>query len=476
MMKAFVLTSVLVGLLFWVHLHTPNLNSRGRSVIDEDDDLPLPWLGHASSVFSLTALFGTYLAILLLFGLSAAGGLTVGSVLALFYLRSVCLASEEDCFDSFLRSRAFSVRRADNLIFWSLLVITQIGLAVSELVIFRDMGIRALELAPEHATALAFFVSLVGYYYCLIGGYAAVFRTDIVQIVLVAVMACVVGIHLLLYPPSFAGLGDLEIDHFSRVIESIQTSSFAWIYEPAKMVIGLIMGFGFLIANPDSWKRVFLTTSTGNRKRSSFLMLILAGSAPFLLLAPLGAYIPSEVLLMDEPFAQFFSKADWFVSTAILLGTAAAFLSTFDGALVVSTHVGLLHLWKDQDGSRKKSSYGFAVATVYLVVFCATVALASAVQNPYLLANILLAPFAVMAALVLGTKGMSKPLRSEVPLWLSFVLTAAMTLHVLAVEQVLEKPTIEQVLTAPWGAFIFLVLTSVCWLTLAVSRGARNDL
>jgi hypothetical protein len=138
------LIGIAVGLLLLLSLTVAHFFAGAEPLkitapLDVEDGLPFPWIGHASSIFSLTALFGAYLTITIIVGLEALVGLALGSIAGLVFLRGVVLKSNAKSFELFLRSRKFSHDRPMDELFFVLLALAQAGFAISELVILRDL-------------------------------------------------------------------------------------------------------------------------------------------------------------------------------------------------------------------------------------------------------------------------------------------------------------------------------------------------
>src|ERR1035437_8710369 len=159
----------------------------------DDDAVPFPAAGQASSIFSLTALFGAYTGIFLLVGLDAVIGLAAGSTAALLLIRRA--GEKQACsYETFLAAREGSSPETKAL--GSFLVIMQLGFAVSELLLLRLALQSTFSLTPAQTAVAAPLLAFIGYSDCLLGGYSAIFRTDILQLGMIVLMCIVLLIHL----------------------------------------------------------------------------------------------------------------------------------------------------------------------------------------------------------------------------------------------------------------------------------------
>src|SRR5256885_16617631 len=69
------------------------------------DEVPFPAAGQASTVFSLTALFGAYYAMFVILGVYALIGVAAGSIAGLFLIRRAALDATETRYEAFLFPR-----------------------------------------------------------------------------------------------------------------------------------------------------------------------------------------------------------------------------------------------------------------------------------------------------------------------------------------------------------------------------------
>src|SRR5579864_402931 len=304
--------------------------------LDVDEGLPLPEAGQASTLFSLTGLFGAYLGIYLILGVPALLGLASGTASGLLLVRNWLRNQKAGSFEGALEG-FFADSNQNGVLLGLLLIATQCGYATSELLILREIARVGLGLRPEQATLIALALGTIGYFYVLLGGYMALFRTDVLQFVLVASM----GLALLVLVPAAgqtAAVLRLPRPGYWQVL-GLRAGPLLYGYQ---FVIGLIMGLGFVLASPDAWKRIFLVVDRGRRPRR-FLVFVLAGVLPFALLLPIGSRtpsIPDGAASVGALLGGLLSSNAIFVVAA--LGLIASFLSAFDSALLSTGQIGLV--------------------------------------------------------------------------------------------------------------------------------------
>ena len=269
-------------------------------------------------------------------------GIGVGVIHGLFILRAALKSKRGESFQRFLQSGRFSVTAGADFALWVALALAQLGIALSEMVLLREVFILGFRMSPPLATALTLSIALVTYTYCLISGYGGVFRTDIAQFL--ALIAMVTWLGLL------SSEGSLLVG-LSQYATTQPDHSQLWTFGkdlglPLTVAVHLLVGYGMGIALPvgtlDTWKRVHLSLRR-SRIYSSFWVMLLAGFLPFLALTPLlidlaqagpQSKLPLELLFGEEPTAGLL--------IALLIGMISAFMSTFDSALVSSAHILLL--------------------------------------------------------------------------------------------------------------------------------------
>lgn len=444
---------LLVGSIVLVHFSTRRRPLPGEYPLNVDEGLAFPEAGQGSTVFSLTALFGAYFGIFLVLGLPAALGLAVGTILALFLIRASIKKDSSPNFESFLLRR-LDANSSNGKTIAALLSGTQLAYATSELLILQQISTISLGVHRHHATMIVIGLAVVAYIYVLIGGYDGVFRTDIVQFIFVLAM----GISLFLLPilPS-------QVEPHMRS-EALLPRAGYWnlpAIAPIKYAyhfcVGGIMGAGFLLASPDSWKRVFTVTriARGRSSRQSFTLLVFAGVLPFALLAPLAltTVVPDGAVSPTNMFGHILANRWLFV--VVLLGLFSSFLSSYDSATISAVHVALLRQ-RPVDGGNESPRFHWLMAMALVISSLAFLAL-MALGNPYLLANLLMGPFALAGGVILGTRGILTDVRSGVLAWLSTIALTLWCVYVLSWPGILESPVTYQVNTVPAGALLFVV-------------------
>lgn len=472
--------------------------------LNVDNDLPLPWLAQTSTVFSLTGLFGAYLGITVALGLPALLGLAVGTVLGLFIvlywiectLRQIPKKNQR--FERFL-SRILR-GNASNAFAYALVISgIQCAFATSELLIFREIAEVGLGLKSAHANLIAIGLAVLGYCYVLWGGYIALFRTDMVQLILVCLMA--VGCSVLL---------------ITRHSEIAWTTARLWprsgFWEVSLLgsgpalylyhfLIATIMGLGLFLASPDTWKRVFQVNKDQAEKGRSTtifrtLTLLAVGILPYLVLLPIAIAIgtKSEAIVSAMGTADSQVKRRFTLPPALYdirlfvlvsLGLVASFLSSFNSALLGSVHISLI--WTRRIAGRRakttpripeEAQFYRIIMTVLgciCILFIAERMLAwIGFKNPWLLGNLIMGGYSLIAGIHIGTRG--KPYRlpkygvqaicvSSLVIWMVyFGLSPGFS----------ASPTIRSVNTVPPAVFLCLVIAFVSWLMVRVFGGGKD--
>ena len=422
--------------------------------LDVDDGLPLPEAGQASTVFSLSGLFGAYFGIASVLGIPAVAGLAFGTVLALIAIRYWIVSRRPERFEQFL----FGLLQGNNrnaVIYALLLSLVQCAFAGSELLILREVAKTALGLKSEQATLVAIGVAIVGYFYILLGGYMALFRTDVLQFMMVGLMALVSGAFILFTHPNIAWSSRLLPRSGYWNVPLIGTGKGIYFYHFA---IAAVMGFGCLAASPDTWKRVFQVTRK-DQSSVRFLTFAIVGVVPYLILLPfvfaIGP-IPDGPLREGLVFLPSLSSNLVFVAAS--LGLVASFLSSFDGALLAAVHTGLMLQRKKSRVELEISRFHWLMVAALFTVFFLFKALYHT-GNVYLLANFLMGFYALIGGLQLGTKGAVTRLPENGLLAIVVVGCAAWLIYF--VQSGLPNiPTTHQLNTVPAGVLMF-VLTAV---------------
>jgi hypothetical protein len=438
--------------------------------LNVDTGLPLPEVGQASTVFSLTALFGAYLGIYLVLGLPAFVGLACGTVIGLFVVRGWILRHRSETFEDFLL--ALLGGNSENASVFALAIsAAQCAYATSELLILREIARVSLGIRSDHATLLAIAIGIIGYFYVLFGGYAAVFRTDVLQFSLVAAMGLAYGVHSLSGNlPSHWTVGIWpRPGYWELPVIGAAVGKTKYVYH---FVLGTVMGLGLLAAAPDAWKRVFIVTKFRKKTLLRFLTFIAVGIAPFLVLLPLAAsasHIPDGVIDTGKMFAGLVTQNVLF--TAVALGLIASFLSAFDSAVLASVHVGLMHWRKQRHIEVEVARFHWLMSTALLVIFLLFSGLIS-LSNPYLLGNILLGLYAILAGVQVGTGAMPSRLPKNSLLWIVVVSFVSWFIYFWSIVKFPEVPTTYEVNTVPGGVGIFLMVVVLCY---TLSAWRRND-
>lgn len=463
----------LMSMLLLVHFSTKDdqhEGGRAREVrpLDQDYGLLLPWAGHASNVFSLTALFGGYTVIAAVLGVPALLGLATGGVAALIFMRRVIVKEQPHSFHSFLASRQFSPEHQKDDSYWLLLISTQLLLAISEVVILREVALHAFDLTPAHATIFAIGLALVAYFYSLIGKYDGIFRTDVLQL-LVMILMCVVAASYAAFHVVTSTLNPNNV-----LLEPLQSDSWVGSFpflssapHPTNFAIGAIAGSSLLLASPDTWKRIYLTSggdSTGASR--SFWGLVLAGAVPFVLLLPALLIMPRPSLDNPEVFAPLHATInDHFLLLSITLGMMASFLSTFDGALISSTHLLMARAERTPAAPNKIAGiahFHLFLGVGFLVIFSGSLFFILGTGNPYLPGVVVLGMYAILGGTVVGTKlgsCVSRDLktRSIGSFWPPVIALALWFALVVSFDDIIYKPVPEQLLLVPAAAGMYLL-------------------
>jgi Na+/proline symporter len=391
------------------------------------DELRWPAAGYGSASVSLDCLFGAYSAILLLVGYTCFISIALGVVSALFalnwWISKYDRRGEGTQFQTILYNLQIFKSAALDRAFWMLVVFCQVGLAAAELVLLHNVFSIGLGFSGAHATAASLAISCVAYYYCLFGGYQAAFRTDALRYVFILLMGLVMLLLLWKDVPDLGSFNNL----LERAIAKSPAKKLMAEHPKLRTLFELLGGFALgvmpILAAPDAWKRVLIIT----KKRSSIhvkptrhryldritsvlrmapLRLLLAAALPLGLIMPLLLRF-SDRGIQDNwsfPVREIFALSPPLADGFIILGMVAAFMSTFDGALLSATHVLLGQTaFPDWTGRSELARFRIMFGFAYAVVFLVQVAFISLLPNPYALGAILVAPFAIVAGILAGT-------------------------------------------------------------------------
>lgn len=449
---------VLIGSLLLVHFSVRS-KPLTRRPLDVDTGLPLPEVGQASTVFSLTALFGAYLGIYLLLGLPALAGVSVGTVGSLFAIRAWISQHGANTFEEFLTAVLDGSTRS-GIAFAIMVSALQCAFAASELLILQEIGRVLFGLSQANASLFAVGAAVLGYFYVLFGGYLAVYRTDILQFGLV--MAMVIGFSAyVIASHSFGTFTGTLLPRAGYWIPPLGSQWPVWPYI-YQFVVGMIMGFGFLVAAPDAWKRVFVVATLRGPTLRRFLVFVGVGFLPFLALLPVVLSmpaVPDGPIDMNGIVRQFPAGDVLFAVGA--LGLLASFLSAFDSAMIASVQAGLILRRSQRVVSDETARYYWLMLTVLLTVFF-LFRLFLSYGNPYLLASVLLGPYAIVAGIQAGSSARPSRLRDGSVLWLGVVAFVGWFMYLAGHDGFTRIPTTYQVNSVPVGAGLFIVIFVVC--------------
>jgi hypothetical protein len=469
-LQAIVIVIVLSVSLLVVHYSVRSRPISARRPLDVDKGLPLPEVGQASTVFSLTALFGAYLGIYLMLGVPALAGLAFGTVLGLFVIRHWISKHNPPSFEAFLVSM-LGRKNGNGDSFATLVSIAQCAYAASELLILKEASQQALGMRADQAMLFAVATGIIGYFYVLFGGYLAVYRTDILQFVLLASLALALGAYLLasgslapwnrgIWPrPGYWSLPIAPTDGIGKYI--------------FHFVIGAIMGFGLFGAAPDAWKRVFVVSRLRINTTARFAAFAAVGVAPFLVLVPFAHAlrpVPDGPISLQNAFPASPARDPLFIAAS--LGLIACFLSSFNSALLASVHVRLIQLRTARPVERELSRFHWLMVVMLILIF-SLFAILSTFGNPYMLGNLLLGVYAVIAGIQAGTIAHPARLPRNCVLWVSASGILTWFLYLAAVGGLPSIPSTYEVNTVPFGAALFVITALTCW-SLSRRRGHEN--
>lgn len=435
--------------------------------LDVDEGLPLPEAGQASTVFSLTALFGAYFGVASVLGVPALAGLAFGTVSGLFLIRFWIIRCKTKRFEPFLFG-LLEGKEKNAAIFALVISLVQCAYAASELLILREIAKAALGLKSEQATFVAIGVATIGYFYVLFGGYMAVFRTDVLQFVLVGLMAVAAAAFLIIHRSPTGWTGKLwpRPGYWEMPVGNSRAGLYFYHF-----IIAAVMGFGLLASSPDAWKRVFQVSRRKSRPGVRFLMFVGVGLAPYLVLLPFVIAIgpiPDGPLRKGLILLPALSSNLLFVAAA--LGLVASFLSSFDSALLASVHVGLmLHRKKARVESETSRFHWLMVAALFTIFFIFKALYHFG--NVYLLGNFLMGAYALIAGVLLGTGGVISKLPEHSLLWIVVPGFAGWIIYFVSVG-IPEIPTTYQLNTVPGGVLLFFLTMLACQLFMI--GGQRN--
>lgn len=438
--------------------------------LDVDSGLPFPAFGQASTVFSLTAWFGAYFAIFLVLGVPAIAGIGVGTVIALFFVRHWVKISRASSFENFV---SFLLLGQDNShVTWLSVIISimWIGFAASEIIILKEVVQAILYLRSDQALLISIGSSIIAYFYLLIGGYAALYRTDVIQFIFVFLMTVILSGIVLLKLSSISEINVLlpRIGYWNFPVVWKFGSESIYIYH---FFIGAIMGLAFMLSSPDTWKRVFIVTQNSRKSSYDFLIFVIVGMLPFIMLIPFIISLPN---IHDGPIhvkdiLSMFPVNNMF-RAVLILGLISCFLSSFDSALLAAVHIMLLETRRMYRGTNEVTTYYILMGSALLFILIAVSCFISFVNNPYMLANFLLGVFALVAGLLAGAAGKFEQLPRKFLISTLGMVLIIWTAYFLQSMSEQSSPTTYQVNTIPFGVTLACVTAIVSRILLRFRR------
>lgn len=462
--------------------------------LNVESNLPLPWLAQTSTVFSWTGLFGAYFGIAVMLGLPALLGLACGTVLGLFLIRHwiertlMRAKKETGSFEDFL-SEILPENKWDGIPFTLLISIAQLVFATSELLILREAGKMGFGLKSEQATLLAVGLAILGYFYVLLGGYVALFRTDRIQLIFVCAMALAFSLYILvnhsqvgwttgnLRPrPGFWGIGSLGP---------------GWLLYVWHFFIAAVMALGLFLASPDTWKRVYQVNKDQRKGahpvRTRVFTFVAVGLLPYMVLLPVAITFGAkyDAFKLNANASKGFTlpavlNNDW-IFLAAALALIASFLSSFNGAFLASVHVALIYLRKTLTSSRRPLSESWPEEARFYLIMMTVLSSVSLVffwslsvfcnpsryglNNPWLLGNLLMGAYSVIGGLQVGTGGTLSRLPKYVLPVVVVVGLAVWTRYFFSSPGYLATPDLKSVETVRVGVILCLAIAGFCGLT-----------
>jgi hypothetical protein len=235
------------------------------------------------------------------------------------------------------------------------------------------------------------------------------------------------------------------------------------------------MGLGFLAVSPDAWKRVFIVTKLRPEGRRRFFIFLTVGTVPFLVLLLLGiptSPMPDGEVNAGQMFSAMLRGDTLFVAAA--LGLIGSFLSSFDSALLAAVQVGLILQRQNARTSFETPRFHWLMVTTLVTVFFLFSALNS-FNNPYILANVLLGAYAVVAGVEIGTGGVLEYLPKNSLMWILVIGTVGWFVYFVGTVSLPRVPTTYQINTVPGGVLLCVATAIVCWfLSIGGRRSVRS--
>ncbi|HYM75659.1 MAG TPA: hypothetical protein VE377_06740 [Candidatus Dormibacteraeota bacterium] len=460
------LAGLLVAFLLIASLILVQLSRRSQPLsaarpLDVDSGLPLPEIGQASTVFSLTALFGAYFGVYLVLGLPALCGLGVGTVIGLLMVRGWIRKQGSTTFEEFL----VNMLRGDDTnasAFAFTVSGVQFAYAASELLILHEVCRVCLGIRSDQATLVTICVAIVGYFYVLFGGYLAVYRTDIIQFVFVAAMAI-----------SFANqAAHQSVVDWSRVLAPrhgyweppFGATGVGYLRLTYQFLVAVVMGAGFIASAPDAWKRAFVVARYRKKSLSRFVLFVAVGIFPFLVLIPFAMttpVLPDGIVNLRQMFAGLLVNSAVFIAAST--GLIASFLSAFDSAVLAGVHVSVIQRRLEKTVAIEVPRFYWRMVTALLTAFL-VFQVFTLLGNPYLLANLLLGPVAIIAGVQAGSAAQPAHLRPKSLIWVISLALLAWFLYFISAVNRPTVPTTYQINTIPFGALLCLIVALIAYL------------
>jgi hypothetical protein len=221
------------------------------------------------------------------------------------------------------------------------------------------------------------------------------------------------------------------------------------------------MGFGFLLASPDAWKRVFLVSASNKAKRWRFAVFTTVGVLPFLLLIPIGAmvrHVPDGPFDAHTMWGGIAARETIFIAMAS--GLVASFLSAFSGALVVSVHTALIAGRKIKTIPAELPRFHWLMVSALLMIVLIYSALRS-YANPYVLGSFLLGPYAILGGVTLGCGASADSVPNGA---LSWILLAGLIswLVYIGPHGWTSVPSTFDANMVPWGVLLGVLTAGAC--------------
>lgn len=449
---------ILIASLLLIHFSLRKHPMPENRPLDVDEGLPLPEVGQASTVFSLTALFGAYFGIALLLGLPALIGVAFGTAFGLFLIRYWIDKYKPKRFENFL-FEILNGSRGNIAVYAMVISGVQCLYATSELLILREIAKVSFGVRPEQATLLAVGIGIIGYFYVLFGGYMAVFRTDILQFVLVGIMATIFGIFLLSSKFSSGWTAGLFPRSGYWEMPLIGSGFALYVYH---FIIGAIMGMGLLVGSPDTWKRVFLVSRRKEKSRIRFLFLVIVGILPCLMIFPFAIIIkpiPDGEINSGLMFSKLLTNDALFIAS--VTGLIASFLSAFNSALLASIHMGLMLKRKKLPVEIEMPRFHWLMVTAIITIFLLFIAFTT-INNPYLLGHLLLGAYSIIAGVQIGSRGNISRLPENSLLWIYIIGFVGWFIYLASTIDFPKVPTTYQINSVPGGVLFCLITALIC--------------